>query len=119
MIDVRDEEKVREGILREVSVRRVEELPPLLSEVEAALIGLGYTPVSRRGVGLALGEAVVNGLRHGNQGGPTKRVRVCYWVDTEALIAEVEDEGPGFDLAGVPDPTAWEYLERPTGRGLF
>jgi hypothetical protein len=35
------------------------------------------------------------------------------------VLAEVEDEGPGFDPAAVPDPTDPEYLERPCGRGLL
>jgi serine/threonine-protein kinase RsbW len=31
----------------------------------------------------------------------------------------ITDEGPGFDPADVPDPTAVENLERPCGRGLM
>jgi anti-sigma regulatory factor (Ser/Thr protein kinase) len=31
----------------------------------------------------------------------------------------VEDEGPGFDPALVPDPLGPENLERPSGRGLL
>ncbi len=32
---------------------------------------------------------------------------------------EIEDEGEGFDVADIPDPTADENLERPCGRGLM
>ena len=31
----------------------------------------------------------------------------------------IRDEGPGFDVRALPDPTDPEYLERPHGRGLF
>jgi serine/threonine-protein kinase RsbW len=69
-------------------------------------------------VRLALEEAVVNGLRHGNQGDPSKCVRVLYRVAPEAVLAEVQDEGAGFDPARVPDPTLPENVDRPGGRGL-
>jgi serine/threonine-protein kinase RsbW len=100
---------------RAVSLRRCEEMAPLLDELVDALAGLDYPPGDRAGVRLALEEAVVNGLRHGNQGDPTKCVRVRYHVGSEAVLAEVEDEGPGFDPASAADP---DNLEKPSGRGL-
>ncbi len=68
---------------------------------------------------LALEEAILNGLQHGNLGDRTKRVRVRYRLGPDAVLAEVEDEGPGFDPTRVPDPTAPENLEKPSGRGLL
>lgn len=68
---------------------------------------------------LALEEAIVNGLKHGNRGDPAKRVLVRYRISSEYVVAEVEDEGEGFDPDQVPDPRAPEYLERPSGRGLL
>jgi serine/threonine-protein kinase RsbW len=108
-----------DGTYREVYLRRAEELAPFLEEVAAALAGLGCTPDACRDVRVALHEAVVNGLQHGNQGDPAKRVRVLYRLGPDALVAEVEDEGPGFDPDGVPDPTAPENLEKTSGRGLL
>ena len=35
------------------------------------------------------------------------------------LIFKVKDEGPGFDFDNLPDPTAPENIEKPTGRGVF
>jgi serine/threonine-protein kinase RsbW len=70
-------------------------------------------------VRLALEEAVVNGLRHGNGGDSSKRVRVRYRVDAETLLVEVKDEGAGFDADAVPDATLPENLDRPGGRGLL
>jgi serine/threonine-protein kinase RsbW len=108
-----------ESPYREVSLRRVEEVAPFMEHVAAALAGLGYTPGDCLGVRLALQEAVVNGLRHGNGGDPAKRVRVRYSLGRKGVLAEVEDEGPGFDPDRVPDPTLSENLERPGGRGLL
>jgi serine/threonine-protein kinase RsbW len=107
------------GPCRVVSLRRAEEMGPLLDDVSAALARLGYPPRDCLGVRLALEEAVVNGLRHGNGGDPTKRVRVRYDVGPAAVLAEVEDEGHGFDPSRVPDPTLPENWERTGGRGLL
>src|SRR5262249_14752678 len=80
---------------------------------------LGYPVRDCGGIRLALEEAIVNGLRHGNRGDPSKRVRVGYRVGPNTMLAVVEDEGPGFDPDRVPDPTLPENLDRPCGRGLL
>jgi serine/threonine-protein kinase RsbW len=108
-----------EGIFRKVSLRRAEEMAPLLEGVVAPLADLGYAAGDCLGVRLALEEAVVNGLRHGNAGDPTKQVIIRYVVNPKAIVVEVEDEGPGFNLAAVPDPTTPESLHKPSGRGLL
>jgi serine/threonine-protein kinase RsbW len=71
------------------------------------------------GMRLALEEAIVNAIRHGNRDDPAKSVQVTFDVDPDGALAEVEDEGSGYDPARVPDPTAPENLERPGGRGLW
>jgi len=70
------------------------------------------------GVRLALEEALVNAIKHGNRLDPTKSVRVQWLIDHERVVIEIEDEGEGFDPGDVPDPTADENLERPCGRGI-
>jgi serine/threonine-protein kinase RsbW len=104
---------------RDVSLHRTEEVALFVDEVVAILAGLGYSARDYHGVRLALEEAIVNGLRHGNQGDPSKCVRVGYRAGPNTLLAVVEDEGPGFDPQRVPDPTLPENLERPCGRGLL
>jgi serine/threonine-protein kinase RsbW len=79
---------------------------------------LGFPHLDLLAVRLALEEALVNAIRHGNQGDPGKQVRVRYRVTTEQVWAEVEDQGQGFDPAGVPDPTSPEGMVRTSGRGL-
>jgi serine/threonine-protein kinase RsbW len=71
------------------------------------------------GIKLALEEALVNAIKHGNQMDRTKTVRIAYRVTAERFDIHISDEGPGFDPADVPDPTAFENLERPCGRGLW
>ena len=70
-------------------------------------------------VHLALEEAVVNAIRHGNGLDPAKRVRVETKISAQRCWIQVEDEGSGFDPREVPDCTANENLEKPGGRGLM
>ena len=71
------------------------------------------------GIRLALDEAIVNAIKHGNQMDPAKRVRVRYCILADRFEVVVTDEGPGYNPSDIPDPLADENLERPSGRGLF
>lgn len=68
---------------------------------------------------MAVEEALVNAIKHGNQMDPEKIVRVVYALNKERFDVRITDEGPGFNPEDVPDPTAPENLERPCGRGLL
>jgi serine/threonine-protein kinase RsbW len=79
----------------------------------------GYSEKVQFRVHLALEEAIVNAHKHGHQGNWSKSVVVRFSVSTDGVVAQVEDQGPGFDPQLVPDPLAAENLERPSGRGLL
>lgn len=68
-------------------------------------------------VGVA--EALANAMIYGNGSDPRKRVRVQVELSQQAVVMEVYDEGLGFDLTGIPDPTLPENLDRAGGRGIF
>jgi serine/threonine-protein kinase RsbW len=68
---------------------------------------------------LALEEALVNAIKHGNQMDRLKKVRIAYQLGADRFEVRITDDGPGFDPGDVPDPTAFENLERPCGRGLM
>jgi serine/threonine-protein kinase RsbW len=70
-------------------------------------------------VRLALEEALVNAIKHGNEMDRSKKVYVSYRFSGDRLEVRITDEGKGFDPSDVPDPTAIENLERPCGRGLM
>jgi serine/threonine-protein kinase RsbW len=84
-----------------------------------ALEDLGYPPRDVFGCRLALEEALVNAIKHGNQNDPRKSVRVVCRIAPDRFVVEIEDEGPGFDPEDVPDPTSEENLEKPSGRGIM
>jgi serine/threonine-protein kinase RsbW len=93
--------------------RRVQE------EVERQLKLHHFSDHDIFGIRLALEEALINAIKHGNQMDRSKLVRIAYHVFPERFEIHITDEGAGFDPCEVPDPTAVENLERPCGRGLM
>jgi serine/threonine-protein kinase RsbW len=93
--------------------RRVQE------EIEHHLKANRFNDYDIFGIKLALEEALVNAIKHGNQMDQTKKVHIIYRIDPERFDIHITDEGCGFNPVEVPDPTAAENLERPCGRGLM
>jgi len=79
----------------------------------------GYTQDDMFAVHLALEEAFLNAVKHGNKMDPAKTVVLEYLVDGEKVEIQMLDEGPGFDPCSIPDPRTGENLYRPEGRGLL
>ena len=70
-------------------------------------------------VPVALSEALSNAIIRGNANGKGKHVRVRALVSDEAIVFDVADEGPDFDMEKLRvEPTA-ENIMREDGRGLF
>ncbi len=102
-----------------VVIRSTADLPAVIEPVMEAMARQDYPERDRFAVRLSLEEALVNAIKHGHRGDPGKEVRVRYQITAEEVMVEIEDEGPGFDLASVADPTAAENLERTGGRGVL
>ena len=79
----------------------------------------GYSESARFAIKLAVEEALNNAIKHGNQHDPHKTVEVRYDISDEKAVIVITDQGKGFSLVSVPDPTADENLEKPSGRGLM
>jgi serine/threonine-protein kinase RsbW len=88
-------------------------------EILEALGRFGYSEQAIFAVKLSLEEALVNAIKHGNQGDIAKTIIVRYDVNATRAIVTVCDEGPGFRPGSVPDCTADENLGRPSGRGIM
>src|SRR5262249_45275412 len=101
------------------SISSTTEVPSVVHAVATAMAAGGYPERDRFRMRLALEEALVNAVKHGNKGDATKRVRVRYQVTAAGVLVEVEDDGRGFDPREVPDACALENLERPAGCGLL
>ena len=120
-------------------------VPPLVQHLQQyfAPLQLGDENTRIR-VGIALEEALLNGLYHGNlevhsdlreSGGlayyqlaerrrqqppfSERRLHLDAYLSRKAARFVVRDEGPGFNTASLPDPTDPANLERASGRGLL
>jgi serine/threonine-protein kinase RsbW len=94
-------------------VRRVQD------DIESALQAHRFGESDLFAVKLAVEEALVNAIKHGNQMDPAKCVRVWYCVAGDKFEIRITDEGPGFNPADLPDPTDDWNLEKPCGRGVL
>jgi anti-anti-sigma factor len=70
-------------------------------------------------IGMSVREGMINAFHYGNQERPDKKIHLAVDLTPEKMVIHVLDEGPGFDLASVPDPLAEENLLRTSGRGIF
>ncbi|MCE7994828.1 MAG: ATP-binding protein [Roseivirga sp.] len=68
---------------------------------------------------IAVIESVNNAIVHGNSADKEKNVDLSLFLDEEQIRFIIKDEGNGFNISDLPDPTAPENLERTGGRGIF
>jgi len=80
---------------------------------------VGFDEDASHYMNVALREAVINAIKHGNERDEDKRVEIEFVLHEAAMEIVVRDEGDGFDPAAVPDPLAQENLLKPHGRGIF
>ncbi len=87
----------------------------ILSELEAN----SYDSDGVFSVHLALEEAFVNAVKHGNKNDLAKKVKIEYSASSDKAEIVITDEGAGFDPSAVPDPRYGENLYKANGRGLL
>jgi serine/threonine-protein kinase RsbW len=68
---------------------------------------------------LSVSEAVNNAILHGNCSDFSKKVKLDYSRDNLALYFTISDEGNGFDISKVVDPTLPHTISNESGRGIF
>jgi len=78
-----------------------------------------YSEHSTFAIKLALEEALINAIKHGNKFAVDKTVTVDADISSQQADIQVEDQGPGFTRSEVPDPTAEENLDKCSGRGIL
>jgi serine/threonine-protein kinase RsbW len=94
-----------------------------VAEVESAAEKLateaGLDEDERFRLTMAVREAAVNAVLHGNEYDPSKKIAVSLENTGKSLVIKISDEGRGVDPETLPDPLAPENLLRGTGRGIF
>ena len=81
----------------------------------------GIAPDRADWIALSIREAVNNAILYGNKQDPSKIVEIVMEEaeDGGSAAIRIWDEGEGFDIGNLPDPTKEENLLRPHGRGIF
>jgi len=94
-----------------------------VSEIEAAADKFaeeaGVDEDQRFHISMAVREAAVNAVLHGNEYDPAKQISFTLENTGAALVFTIADQGKGVDPDSLPDPLAPENLLRGTGRGIF
>ena len=80
---------------------------------------LGIVTPETSNLFIALDEAFVNAVKHGNKNDPTKLLRVTAELSAREACFTVEDEGKGFNLNEIPDPCDPANLFKTSGRGVL
>ena len=95
------------------SVSRIE------STAEQMATAAGFDEDETFRITMAVREAAVNAVLHGNEYDPGKKVTATFEDNGQSLVFTICDEGKGVDPDSLPDPLAAENLLRGTGRGIF
>jgi serine/threonine-protein kinase RsbW len=79
----------------------------------------GFDEDALDGISMAVREAMINAVLHGNAYDAAKRVNLSLEQNGRELIITIGDEGKGLEPEDVPDPLAPENLMKQSGRGIF
>lgn len=80
---------------------------------------LGVIKPEESNLFVALDEAFVNAVKHGNKFDAKKLVRIAAEVSKNEARFTIEDEGEGFDVNNIPDPLDPQNLFKASGRGVL
>jgi serine/threonine-protein kinase RsbW len=80
---------------------------------------LGFADEEIMQISMAVREAAVNAVLHGNAYAPDKKVILAFERTGGDLIITIQDQGRGMDLSKIPNPLAPENLLKTSGRGIF
>ena len=104
----------------ELSIQSRYEFVDMAASISRDVAGrIGFDEDTAGWIELAVREAIINAIKHGNKGLEGTEVDVRFVVDQEALNVYVRDHGEGFDYSRLPDPLDPNNLLNPTGRGIF
>jgi serine/threonine-protein kinase RsbW len=110
-------ERIFDALFPSDTESKTHALEGLLQAIEHACPG--FTEAEFSTLRLALDEALVNAVMHGNQYDATKSVQVSSHVSPARLTILVSDQGAGFKEEDLPDPDAPENLLEESGRGVI
>src|SRR4030081_1046791 len=94
-------------------------ISPFVDEFMLLLRKCGCVSEGVSDVEIALREALANAIIHGNHQNPQKHVHVRFRCKPDEVSIAVRDEGQGFDINTITDPTGPENIGSVHGRGIY
>jgi CheY-like chemotaxis protein len=91
----------------------------VLHYLHERVVQLGLINPERSNLFIALDEAFVNAVKHGNKNDPSKLVRITADLSAKEARFTIEDEGEGFRVNDIPDPRDPANLFKTSGRGVL
>ncbi len=79
----------------------------------------GFDEDARGSIAMAVREAVVNAVLHGNAYSRDKQVDISLEMRRDDLLVKISDQGGGVNPDLLPDPLSPENILRGSGRGIF
>ncbi|MBI9071617.1 MAG: ATP-binding protein [Melioribacteraceae bacterium] len=96
--------------------------PELLPEIEEFVIEIarkaGIKEDQLDNLALAVAEASSNSILHGNKMDKNKKIKITFNIHDDKYEIIFKDEGTGFIVEDVPDPTIPENILKENGRGI-
>jgi len=94
-------------------------ISPFVDKLMVLLRACGCVPEDESDVEIALREALANAIVHGNHEDARKQVHVTCRCKPDEVSIAVKDQGQGFDIDKIPDPTSPENVGSIYGRGIY
>jgi serine/threonine-protein kinase RsbW len=94
-------------------------ISPFVDKLMLVIRKSGSIPEAETDVEIALREALANAIIHGNHENPQKKVSVRCCCKRDEVAIAVRDEGRGFNIHNVADPTTPENTGSVHGRGIY
>ena len=98
---------------------RIEQMEAVHALIEEAVKEYKLNNEMAHWIELSVSESMINAIQHGNKADPSKQATLRISSSGDAIEIIVEDEGCGFTLDKVADPTDKANLLKPSGRGIL
>lgn len=97
----------------------LEEIPQATKRIFDFLNPLNLNESDRFDLRLSFEEILINAMKHGNGYRKEVPVRVAAAYDAAEIRISVEDQGKGFNVERLKDPTESTNIEAYSGRGVY
>jgi serine/threonine-protein kinase RsbW len=94
-------------------------ISPFMDRFMLLITKCRFVPGHESDVEIAVREALENAVVHGNHEDAGKNVHISCRYESGEVLVVVRDEGQGFDINKVPDPTTQQNIQSNHGRGIY